>query len=375
MRLKIVPIRELASQNGLIASEIFPPQRSARESTVEFTNIDEVDFPRRDVVKKNYAGVAVDYASTIHAVLDNAYILDDGVIIYGGAIVAETLPASVQRNLNKYNHLTPAGDGEWDVDLSGAVQCDDLPKYSIARYGVEYYGHWLTEVLPRLRELRYSASILGSDVLLPKSVNPGVPNGMWPTMKASAAAVGVDLSDATVIPAGGMRVKSLHYISPMGHWGSIRREATRTFNEILERAPKPSGPRRLYVTRNDTGNRRLENEDQIFSLLQQHGFEMFRPSDHSFMDQVSAFASADAIAGPLGSALTNTVFAPDSAKILPLIPELWDDLFFFDLACLKGQPWFELRGPVTTQTHPLYQRNDFRVDPVAMGELLDRVFG
>lgn len=58
-----------------------------------------------------------------------------------------------------------------------------------------------------------------------------------------------------------MRVARLHYISPMGTWGSIRPEATRTFNEILERPPKSKHKRRLYGTRNDTGNRRVENED------------------------------------------------------------------------------------------------------------------
>lgn len=102
---------------------------------------------------------------------------------------------------------------------------------------------------------------------------------------------------------------------------------------------------------------------------------MFRPSDHSFMEQVSAFASSDAICGPLGSALTNTVFAPDSAKILALIPELWDDLFFLDLACLKGQPWYEVRGPVTTETHPLYQRNDFRIDPAVLNGIVYQALG
>ena len=65
--------------------------------------------PGRDVVLKHYEGGAVDYAPTIHVVLEDAYILDDGVSIFDGAIVAETVPASLKNNPDKYRHLPATG--------------------------------------------------------------------------------------------------------------------------------------------------------------------------------------------------------------------------------------------------------------------------
>jgi len=127
------------------------------------------------------------------------------------------------------------------------------------------------------------------------------------------------------------------------------------------------------VTRRDTSNRRVSNESDLIDTLEKYGFEIFAPSEHDFAAQVQEFASADIVCGPLGSALTNLIFSDETTKIIALIPAEWEDRFFIDLAFMRGQRWYELRGPVTNQISSLYHRNDFKIDPSQFERLLMQV--
>lgn len=109
------------------------------------------------------------------------------------------------------------------------------------------------------------------------------------------------------------------------------------------------------------------------SLLEEHGFEYVRVSDYDFSGQVNLFSAASVIAGPLGSALTNIVFSRPGTVILPMIPAHWDDMFFYDLAALGGMPWYEIRGPLSSNVHKLYHRNDFKIDLSVLQKALSAI--
>lgn len=77
---------------------------------------------------------------------------------------------------------------------------------------------------------------------------------------------------------------------------------------------------RIYVSRADADRRRIGNEESVFELLAEMGFERYEPGRLSLEDQVRLFAGADVIVGPHGLAYTNLIYAED-ATLVELFPE------------------------------------------------------
>lgn len=80
-------------------------------------------------------------------------------------------------------------------------------------------------------------------------------------------------------------------------------------------APKKQSGRRIFVARKSTHGRQY-NQEELIRSAQRFGFEAVWPDDHSFVEQVRIFSSADAIVGPLGSGLTDVLFCSPGTKIL-----------------------------------------------------------
>ena len=68
-------------------------------------------------------------------------------------------------------------------------------------------------------------------------------------------------------------------------------------------------------------SRVLVNEAELAAALSGLGFEVLEPEALSPAEQVAAFASADAVVGPSGSALFNTVFCRPGTKVLDIESE------------------------------------------------------
>jgi capsular polysaccharide biosynthesis protein len=157
-------------------------------------------------------------------------------------------------------------------------------------------------------------------------------------------------------------VARLELLTPLGRWGSLRSDVQRTFDRIAGRNRSVGCRERLCLTREGVGNRRLANEGEVRRLLENHRFIVVYTEQLSFRAQVEMFSMAEMICGPLGSAFTNLVFAPPDCRLVALIPELWEDVFYYDLAAIRGMPWLEVRGPAVNAAHRRYIRNDFQVN-------------
>lgn len=79
-------------------------------------------------------------------------------------------------------------------------------------------------------------------------------------------------------------------------------------------ADKPS---RIYVTRRGRRNtRRLVQEDTIWPMLKQRGFERIDPGTLTVQEQIDHFAAAEVIVGLHGAAMTNLLFARPGVRVL-----------------------------------------------------------
>lgn len=95
-------------------------------------------------------------------------------------------------------------------------------------------------------------------------------------------------------------------------------EAVKLLRDRLLPAVKRKAGRKLYVARDRARYRRMLNEQQIQGRLLEQGFEIVRPEELSFVEQLDLFSEAAAIIGPTGAGLSNMVFAPPGCKVIVL---------------------------------------------------------
>ena len=98
----------------------------------------------------------------------------------------------------------------------------------------------------------------------------------------------------------------------------------------------------LLITRG-TGrnNRSVRNEEAVLDALAGRGFDRIDPGEMSVADQIRAFAEADVIVSPHGSALTNIVFASPGSCLIELFPRGHIVPDYWKMAC--GVPGLEYR--------------------------------
>lgn len=124
----------------------------------------------------------------------------------------------------------------------------------------------------------------------------------------------------------------------------------------------PPVRRRVYISRAGTGHRQILNEGDLTGYLREWKFEIVRPEDLSFDEQVDRFRSAEVIVGARGAALTNMVFA-EHAKVL----ELTADVPF------AGAVYFSLAYSLGHEYHHLFCRQrgqSYVVDPEAFRQAI-----
>lgn len=193
----------------------------------------------------------------------------------------------------------------------------------ITQTGFSYYYHWITEVLGRLALLEMKG--IEYDFLY-------VPNTA-PYMLETLLLWGIDpskiivASDNHIIKADELIVPSLissvsvngcprlvHYI-PTYIVEYIR-------NKLLTSAMRHQNnynfDKRIFISRQDAAFRKILNEDEVFDLLQLHGFKRFYLTQLSILEQILLFYNAEIIVGSLGSGLTNVLFCNTQTKIIEL---------------------------------------------------------
>jgi capsular polysaccharide biosynthesis protein len=79
------------------------------------------------------------------------------------------------------------------------------------------------------------------------------------------------------------------------------------------------GEGKIYISRPSGGRRSIVNNQQIEQLFEDRGFEIVRPENLSFEQQVRLFSSAKIIAGGAGAAYANLIFCQPGCEVLGLV--------------------------------------------------------
>lgn len=97
--------------------------------------------------------------------------------------------------------------------------------------------------------------------------------------------------------------------------------------------------KKLYISRKGF-SRNIANEESVWSVLKDYGFEKINPKEVEDCPQL--FNEASIIVGPHGAGLTNMIFCQSNTKIIELMPHSHRYTWYLSLAHACGLPYHGL---------------------------------
>lgn len=167
--------------------------------------------------------------------------------------------------------------------------------------------------------------------------------------------------------------RSKHLLVPQTPIGpnasSIQFLREQLVHRLGSRLPQtPVGPR-FYISRRNTGSRRLVNEESLLQQLKPLGFEVVTTETLTLAQQIALFQQAEMIISPTGAALANLVFCRPGTRLLILMPEGCDDYLYRDIAKEAGLNALLQFVPLAPGADPDPVKSDFVLDTADLESL------
>ncbi len=227
------------------------------------------------------------------------------------------------------------------------VTFDDPAVYMLDKGASNYY-HWMCEVLPRL----WAHAAVPELTRFPLVVNEQT---LAPFQNETLAAT-LGSAQLVAFPWRVARFKRLYLSSFLSSGECAPR--LRSWIEGLSRStgsgPAGPRPRRLYISRADATRRRVLNEDETWAALSRLGFERVTPVTLSVADQLSLFASAEAVVLANGAASANLPAAPPGALVVEFQPIVLLNPGVWTVARAMGHRYGLVTTPDTNGSVPDY---------------------
>ena len=264
---------------------------------------------------------------------------------------------------NEDTGLTPAADGDgFDLDRDARPQ-RHYPGTAVVLCSHEpsNYGSFLFRLLPKLHAVR--AHGLEHLPIVAWTQTPaflellrlaGVPGSQVVQHDPHA----LTTFDRVIAPS----LRNPH--------GFLDPESHALFQQLSRDHSDGRTGRRLYVSRmgqarRGVSSRQMLNEAEVAEAVTALGFEVIEPEQLSPAEQIAAFAAADVVVGPAGSAMFNVVFCRPGTKVLDIESEpFWIYAHTGLLASCQTRYGLFLAAVDTTDTAPVHRR--FRVDVPAL---------
>ena len=298
-------------------------------------------------------------------VVNNAVVGGGGSVAFkDGAYVhaASAYPGYIQAYIDR--EVTPH---TWAFDRRGLKTWRLRRAYVVAHFNM-MWGHWLTEVFPKLfaiEQLRRQG--LEAPILLPDAAPSYVRTVIEDVLPGQEVIVYPQATHCVWV--------ARLLLPPMLQSFYVYHPAFGTALEAYVGRMEPhAGPERVYVSRSGMRTsyayRELVNEPELETAAAERGFEIVRPEALSWREQVSLFAGARVITGEFGSGLHNTLFSPAGAKVVALncIGDIQSRIANFR----RHDIGYVLPDDGEARVfHPDRPVQRFRIDPREFGERLD----
>lgn len=203
------------------------------------------------------------------------------------------------------------------------------PTAVLAVPGGSGYFHWMLDLLPRIALLRHANQPVKR--LITNPVSYGFQRETLQRLAPPAS---------EQLPAAANRHYALrHAVLPSrpSLMGNPPRWACEFLREhfLPEHGSAEYRPARLYISRDDAGWRRVENESEIVKSLRQRGFERIVLGERTVREQAELFRRAKVIVASHGGGLTNLVFAEPGTKVLEFFPGRAVNVCYWALANIR----------------------------------------
>ncbi|RKN85323.1 glycosyltransferase family 61 protein [Paenibacillus ginsengarvi] len=262
----------------------------------------------------------------------------------------------------------PSNRSIWKMDSLPQLHKSETPVAVLALKDSNIYYHWMMDVLPTFHLLKQSGIKPYTYVINGKASAP--------FQFDSLEMLGISRK-RIVLSHPGLHISSPLLVVPR----CIGRFRSRWSIDFLRRelmtssGIKPSaGKDRIYISRERASKRKLLNENEVMNVLGSRGFRKVHLEGMPLTEQIRLFASAEAVAGPHGAGLTNTVFCNPGTRVIEMFSPRLVHTCYPMISGLLGLKHYYLVG--TGDKPPEYvdvhdRHADIRVDVKELVRLLD----
>ena len=210
-----------------------------------------------------------------------------------------------------YDHdITPE---TWGFDAPVRLS---LPKAFVITHFNYVWGHWLTEMYPKLFLIRALIEAgVAAPLLLPASA-PGYMTAIARSLIPDLEIITYNSAHEAVEVATVLLPHMLHkdyYFHDFLRW-ELEREALKH--------PRGGGFDKVFVSRGGVRTpqsfREMENEAEIEAIAEELGLTLLRPETLGWDEQARVFSRARVVAGEFGSGLHNTLLSPPGCQVVSL---------------------------------------------------------
>ena len=166
------------------------------------------------------------------------------------------------------------------------------------------YFHWMTDALPRLLSCRKITSV--KNVLLPD---------IYRQQEYIAASLKI-LGYTPVYFSGKCSIKELWIPAHTAPSGNYNESLIREARSLLRPSAVKKPFRKIYASRAKASLRRIQNEEELISLLQKFGFEIHYFEEYTLQEQMDLMSETQVLAGLHGAGLTNMLFMQENTVVL-----------------------------------------------------------
>ncbi|MFB0613899.1 glycosyltransferase family 61 protein [Aurantiacibacter poecillastricola] len=220
------------------------------------------------------------------------------------------------------------------------------------------HSHWLTAHLPKLILLRDRPEL--SDLILPSRRTDVV--------DASMRMLGLEPEDFESFEAD----KPLHVddltLVQADRFDPLHMQAVRTAFANEDSAPPT---RKVLISRANSRGRKLLNEEKLWPMLREAGFERILMEDLDFAEQVRLMQETRILMAPHGAGLTNMLFCPPGGHVVELADPGFPNPNFYALSCALDLDYWLVPAKASKAAHPLDR--DLQVDIGEVAKIVDLI--
>lgn len=206
------------------------------------------------------------------------------------------------------------------------------PCISLLSYWWHNYYHWVHDVLCRFHIVLQE---------IPEIMKILVPAGLAEWQLKSLDMLGVSRDRMIFQAHDSIAIcEECLIIPPPSTTARDHPAATQWLNATLRKkiltTSDHKSPNKIYISRSKAKSRRVINENDIWEVLKEAGFEKVCCEELSFLEQAAFFANASVIVAPHGAGLTNMIFAPPTTKVVEIFPKGFYNTCYYSMANALG---------------------------------------